>query len=123
MACGFRARVIDAFALLCRYAGQVKQKNADGTFDVLYDDGDTEAAVPKGRVRAPPAQRSRFEEYVKLTEANRALVERVRSLERDKDRLARRVLGGAHPTTVDMGECLQESRAALRTRETPASSA
>ena len=35
---------------------------------------------------------------------------------------ARRVLGGAHPMTVDIGECLQESRAALRTREEAAAS-
>jgi len=36
----------------------------------------------------------------------------------ETERAALRVLGGAHPTTVDIGECLQESRAALRARET-----
>ena len=50
------------------------------------------------------------------------LREAVTTLE-DAERTMRRVFGGAHPTTVDIGECLQESRAALRARETPASSA
>ena len=36
---------------------------------------------------------------------------------------ARRVLGGAHPTTVDIEQALRHARAALRARETPASSA
>ena len=40
----------------------------------------TPVKAPAAAERAPPAQRSRFEEYVKLTEANRALVERVRTL-------------------------------------------
>ena len=34
-------------------------------------------------------------------------------------RLARRVLGGAHPTTKGMEGALREARAALRARETP----
>jgi len=51
-----------------------------------------------------------------------AIREAVTRLE-DLERTARRVFGGAHPTTVDIGECLQESRAALRARVTPASSA
>ena len=50
------------------------------------------------------------------------LREAVTTLE-DAERTMRRVFGGAHPTTVDIGECLQESRATLRARETPASSA
>ena len=37
----------------------------------------------------------------------------------DTDRIARRVLGGAHPLTVDIGKCLPKSRAVLRARETP----
>jgi len=32
---------------------------------------------------------------------------------------ARRVLGGAHPLTVDIEDDLQKERAALRARETP----
>ena len=32
---------------------------------------------------------------------------------------ARRVLGGAHPTTIDIETCLRNARAALRARETP----
>ena len=37
----------------------------------------------------------------------------------EADRIARRVLGGAHPLTVDIGKCLPKSRAVLRARETP----
>ena len=33
--------------------------------------------------------------------------------------IARRVMGGAHPTTTGMEEELQVARAALRARETP----
>ena len=35
----------------------------------------------------------------------------------DSDRIARRVLGGAHPLTVDMEKCLRKSQAVLRARE------
>ena len=35
------------------------------------------------------------------------------------ERTARRVLGGAHPTAVEIEEDLRESRAVLRARETP----
>ena len=38
----------------------------------------------------------------------------------DAERIARRVLGGAHPHTVDMEQSLRKARAALRARETPA---
>ena len=34
-------------------------------------------------------------------------------------RIARRVLGGAHPLTKEIEHYMQESRAALRARETP----
>ena len=37
----------------------------------------------------------------------------------DLERIARRVLGGAHPTAVSIKESLRKSRAALRARETP----
>ena len=35
----------------------------------------------------------------------------------DTDRIARRVLGGAHPTTTGIGEDLQSARAVLSARE------
>ena len=38
------------------------------------------------------------------------------------ERTARRVLGGAHPTTERIGCNLREARAALRARETPPAS-
>ena len=38
-------------------------------------------------------------------------------------RVARRVLGGANPITVDIERALRKSRAALRARETPSRSA
>ena len=41
----------------------------------------------------------------------------------DVARIARRVLGGAHPITEAIEHNLSEARAALRSRETPASSA
>ena len=39
----------------------------------------------------------------------------------DLERIARRVLGGAHPVSTGIGRDLQKSRAALRARETPGS--
>ena len=41
----------------------------------------------------------------------------------DIARIARRVFGGAHPLTTEIEDALQKLRAALRDRETPASSA
>ena len=41
----------------------------------------------------------------------------------DTARIARRVLGGAHPLTLANEEGLRETRAALRARETPPGSA
>ena len=46
------------------------------------------------------------------------LREAVTTLE-ETERIARRVLGGAHPTTVEIEEHLRNSRTALRARETP----
>ena len=46
------------------------------------------------------------------------LREAVTTLE-DAGRIARRVLGGAHPLTENIGFSLQNTRAALRARETP----
>ena len=45
------------------------------------------------------------------------LREAVTTLE-DTERIARRVLGGAHPVTGQIEEVLQEARAALRARDT-----
>ena len=47
------------------------------------------------------------------------LREAVTALE-DSERIARRVFGGAHPITVDIGITLQRARTALRARETSA---
>ena len=44
--------------------------------------------------------------------------EAVTTLE-ETERIARRVLGGAHPTTRGIGRELRTARAALRARETP----
>ena len=38
------------------------------------------------------------------------------------ERVARRVLGGAHPTTTGIEQDLRHARAALRARETPSES-
>ena len=46
------------------------------------------------------------------------LRESVTTLE-ETERIARRVLGGAHPVTVDIEDRLRDSRVALRARETP----
>ena len=46
--------------------------------------------------------------------------EAVTTLE-DTRRIARRVLGGAHPTTMGIHQNLRNARAALRARETPSS--
>ena len=50
------------------------------------------------------------------------LREGVTTLE-DTERIARRVLGGAHPDAVGIAKGLQDARAALRARETPPGSA
>ena len=47
------------------------------------------------------------------------LREAVTTLE-DAERIARRVLGGAHPTTVDIEGALRDARAARRARENAA---
>ena len=49
------------------------------------------------------------------------LREAVTTLE-DAGRIARRVLGGAHPITQEIEDQLRYARAALRARETPSSS-
>ena len=49
------------------------------------------------------------------------LHEAVTTLE-DVQRIARRMLGGAHPTTERIADELQDARAALRARETPSPS-
>ena len=46
------------------------------------------------------------------------LREAVTTLE-DTNRIARRVFGGAHPTTESIADNLRHARAALRARETP----
>ena len=46
------------------------------------------------------------------------LREAVTTLE-DAERIARRVLGGAHPATTAIEQSLRNARAALRARETP----
>ena len=46
------------------------------------------------------------------------LREAVTTLE-DAERIARRVFGAAHPAAVGIGRSLENSRAALRARETP----
>ena len=46
------------------------------------------------------------------------LREAVTTLE-DAERIARRVLGGAHPTTAGIEAALRDARAALHARETP----
>ena len=40
----------------------------------------------------------------------------------DAERIARRVFGGAHPTTMNIEKAMQHGRAALRAREAPPSS-
>ena len=50
------------------------------------------------------------------------LREAVTTLE-ETERIARRVLGGAHPTTMGIDDELRDARAALRARETPPGSA
>ena len=50
------------------------------------------------------------------------LREAVTTLE-DVERTARRVFGGAHPTTTEIEKPLKTARAALRARETPPRSA
>ena len=48
------------------------------------------------------------------------LREAVTTLE-EAERIARRVLGAAHPTAASIERSLQEARAARRTREAPSS--
>ena len=50
------------------------------------------------------------------------LREAVTTLE-DTERIARRVLGGAHPDTTRIENALRSARAVLRARDTPSTSA
>ena len=50
------------------------------------------------------------------------LRESVTTLE-DTERIARRVLGGAHPDTTRIENALRSARAVLRARDTPSTSA
>ena len=50
------------------------------------------------------------------------LREAVTTLE-ESEWMSRRVLSGAHSTTVGIGDCLRDARAALVARETPSASA
>ena len=50
------------------------------------------------------------------------LREAVTTLE-DTDRIARRVMGGGHPLTLDIQDCLRNARATLAAREAPLGSA
>ena len=71
------------------------------------------------RVRRDPVAWSYAEALYLDTSATLADVrEAVATLE-DTERTARRVLGGAHPTVVDVERALRNARAALRARETP----
>ena len=67
--------------------------------------------------------RMRWEYALALYRDNSAMLddlrESVTTLE-DTERIARRVLGGAHPLTEGIEYELQDARAALRARETPA---
>ena len=58
-----------------------------------------------------------FREYCDDAATLDDLSEAVTTLE-DVALIARRVLGGAHPVTVEMEKALQTARAALRARET-----
>ena len=64
---------------------------------------------PASRSAAPPTPASHTLD---------GLREAVTTLE-ETERIARRVLGGAHPTTSAIDGSMQAARAALRARETP----
>ena len=72
------------------------------------------------RVAAPRRAPSIYAQTLHLDEGATLgdLREAVATLE-ETERIARRVLGGAHPLTEWIEEALQEARAALRARETP----
>ena len=84
-----RGRLMDLTRRLAAY-------DRDGTLAPPAAQGGPLVTTPV-RTERPVPQRSRFEEYVKLTEANRELVDKVRTLQHAKDRLERRVLGGSAP--------------------------
>ena len=44
------------FMLLNRYPGVITACNEDGTYNIQYDDGDTEDNKPAGRIAVPPAE-------------------------------------------------------------------
>ena len=79
-----------------------------------HHDGRVDGILSTLTMRSIYAQSLFFSAAATLDE----LLEAVTMLE-DTERTARRVLGGAHPTTVDVGVYLHNSRAALRASETP----
>ena len=76
--------------------------------------------MPTKNTRRPSRSRSRCG-YGQVLYWLGELREAVDTLE-DTTRIARRVLGGAHPLTAGFEEDLRDARAALRARETPPSS-
>ena len=68
--------------------------------------------------RRPSLSRSRRKDPAATLDDLR---EAVTTLE-DIEQIARRVLGGAHPTTEGIDDDLRNARAALRARETPSAS-
>ena len=83
------------------------------------------SAAPAAGAGAGSPGRSRFIYAAALYEDPAAtlddLREAVTTLE-DVERTTRRVLGGAHPTTMNIERSLRDARAALRARETPSAS-
>ena len=69
------------------------------------------------RMRCLSAETLYFDDGATLDD----LREAVTTLE-DVDRIARRVLGGTHPSVVEIEERLRDARDALRARETPSPS-
>ena len=66
--------------------------------------------------------RRRFQIYASAVDGDVATLDEIReavtTLE-DTDRIARRVLGSAHPLVVAIGRSLKNARSVLRARETP----
>ena len=79
------------------------------------------------RIAAPSDEaRSRWLSARALYRADGATLDDLReavTTGEDTARIARRVLGGAHPITMGIEKALRFARAALRARETPSGSA
>ena len=103
-----------------RLAGTEHARVSQGTLDPRCGRVRAAKHAPRGPCRVPECLNT-LAEFLECNDDGATLDdlrEAVTTLE-ETERIARRVLGGAHPQTTGIDEALKCTRAALRARETP----